>query len=164
MWLSWGPTFLIATKRVVLRSSVHRCCLGGTLQPSAPAHLTGPVIQACPGHSWVLAGLLQSLSPAPLAFRVHLPVSTDLVNLNIPYEGAWHTLEGAQCVSYVDLIHIRLTRRCCSQVCMMENGKSLSEKPDFCHFQMQGSGWLYRRKNFADSQSIQNPSLTSREA
>lgn len=61
--------------------------LGGILQPSAAAQLTGPVIQACPGPSWALTGLLQSLSPAPVAFRVHLPVSTDLVNLNIPYEG-----------------------------------------------------------------------------
>lgn len=69
-----------------------------------------------------------SLSLAPLVVRVHLPVSTDLVNLNIPYEWAWHTLEDAQCVFCVDLIHIRLTRRCCSRVCIMKNGISLSGK------------------------------------
>lgn len=62
----------------------------------------------------------------PSLLSVHSPVP-----MGIPSEGAGNTLEEALSVFCAELVHIRWARRCCRQLCVMEDGTACQGRTRF---------------------------------
>lgn len=95
----------------------------------------------------------------PSLLSVHSPVP-----MGIPSEGAGNTLEEALSVFCAELVHIRWARRCCRQLCVMEDGTACQGRTRF--LSLGNAGGRLVLENIlcrVPVEKIQNPSLLPRE-